>query len=379
MGGEHADRAGPARRSASTRRLARRARAGARAVESGSRSSVASCTSTIADGALSRAARFDRTSSLGARRSAARRVPSTAQRATARRRCREPHEAARRAERLTRLFHGRAGERLEVELGAQRGARSWRAAARARAPRRARSRTRSLERDRRLRGERLHHREVLVRERPVVVRRRDGDHRDHPAVADQRDEAALFAPTSAASRGLTRVEPLDVVDREAATPRRRRSRCPTARASRSTRTSGHQATSLPFARPRKPDASRPSSETKASDHEADAEERARSRRAAPARRPRRRTSARAPPRSGAGSRAPGPARRRGRLHGHAPPGLQERADEEPDARARPRTTSDALPREREAVQAEGDRRDCGHTGRRRVYGGARASRPSVSG
>ena len=45
-----------------------------------------------------------------------------------------------------------------------------------------------LERDGRLGGERLHHREVLVREDPGLVERRDRDHRGHPLLDEQRDE-----------------------------------------------------------------------------------------------------------------------------------------------------------------------------------------------
>ena len=45
-----------------------------------------------------------------------------------------------------------------------------------------------LERDGRLGGERLHHREIVGREDPRLVERRDRDHRGHPFLDEQRDE-----------------------------------------------------------------------------------------------------------------------------------------------------------------------------------------------
>jgi hypothetical protein len=100
----------------------------------------------------------------------------------------DPDEAARGVESACRRL-GCAGERgreieLAPELACDRGEQPF--ALQRLLEREARPQP--LERDGRLRGERLHHREILVREDPRLVERRNRDHRGHPLLYEQRDE-----------------------------------------------------------------------------------------------------------------------------------------------------------------------------------------------
>ncbi len=133
---------------------------------------------------------------------------------------------------------------------------------------------------------------------------------------------------------------------------------------RSTRTSGHQATSLPFARARKPEASRPSSDTKAREtNPTEKSEPISSRRAratpstsdvrASSAAIRRRLSS---SRSRSGEIAASGRRRADRDRAARPIDEAEREHAEQNG--------DALPGKRKAVQADGKRLDPGHAGRR---------------
>ena len=87
-----------------------------------------------------------------------------------------------------------------------------------------------LERDGRLGGERLHHREIVGREDPRLVERRDRDHRGHPLLDEQRHERGALR-----SDGVDESAADDARGRSCRTPsspspRTRRSRFPTARA-----------------------------------------------------------------------------------------------------------------------------------------------------
>ena len=127
----------------------------------------------------------------------------------------EPHEAARRAERLSGLGH-RGGERgFDVEIGSQAATDRREQPLSLERLAQGDRRPCALERDRRLGGQRLHDGEVVRGERPKVVRRRDGDDRDHPAFARQRHEGgALRTGLRREPRAHAR-RAADVVDREA--------------------------------------------------------------------------------------------------------------------------------------------------------------------
>jgi hypothetical protein len=101
-------------------------------------------------------------------------------------------EAARGVERAGRGLRG-AGERgRKVELAPQTpGDRREQALAGQRLLERD-ARAQLLERDGRLRGERLHHREILVREDSRFVERRDRDHGGHSLLHQERDEGGAL-------------------------------------------------------------------------------------------------------------------------------------------------------------------------------------------
>ena len=101
-------------------------------------------------------------------------------------------EAAARVERVTRLLHGRPEGGVEVELAPKpAGDACDQVLALQRLCERER-RPRPLESHRRLRGERLHHCEVLGREGAVLVGRGHRDDGDHAATADQRHEGSAL-------------------------------------------------------------------------------------------------------------------------------------------------------------------------------------------
>ena len=127
----------------------------------------------------------------------------------------EPYEAARRAERAPRFLDGRGERGVEIELGAQapRDPREQ-PLARKRFAERAR-RARALERDRSLGREGLHDPEILGREDTRRIGRRDGDHRDHAVVADQRHERGALRPDVLRERPAHPGRARDVVDGEA--------------------------------------------------------------------------------------------------------------------------------------------------------------------
>ena len=71
-----------------------------------------------------------------------------------------------------------------------------------------------FERDGRLRGQRLHHRELLVREDPGLVEGRDRDHGRHAILHEQRDEGRALRADGVGEAWADDAGALRVVDRE---------------------------------------------------------------------------------------------------------------------------------------------------------------------
>ena len=76
------------------------------------------------------------------------------------------------------------------------------------------ARPQPLERDGGLRGERLHHRELVVREDARLVERRNRDHGDHALLDEERDEGGALRSDGVGEPPADHARALRVVDRE---------------------------------------------------------------------------------------------------------------------------------------------------------------------